>query len=77
MLLSNDTSLSEYWNEYRNGQGSTSSRPVTALTVSYEFQYSDNDVLFCLLNIMSNHTHINTLINSLLGKQVTLGLNKF
>ena len=35
----NKTSLSEYWNEYRNGQGCNGTSSVTALT-AVSFRYS-------------------------------------
>ena len=45
----NKTSLSEYWNSYRNGQGCNGTRlrlvPLQPCPLRYSFQYSDNDVL--------------------------------
>ena len=49
MVLSNNTSLSEYWNSYRTGQGCNGTRrnlvPLQPSQLRCEFQYSDNDVL--------------------------------
>ena len=50
-VLSNNTSLSEYWNEYRNGQG---------CNVTIRVPIFRQRCLILFIKHMNNHTHIKT-----------------
>ena len=56
----NKTSLFEYSNSYRNGQGCIGTQlrhvPLQPLPLQYSFQYSDNDVLLDIITTLQGAT---------------------
>ena len=58
LVLSNNTSLSEYWNEYRSGQGCNETRqsrvPLQPRPLRYEFQFRQR-CLILFIKHMNSH----------------------